>query len=251
MDNNLFAKNFVCNLSLKFGLIGVWFLFYVLCFIIIDRYGLVITGGHHSQGSGVWLGANDVATEGSFLWLPAGNPVVFQDWDSGQPNNLGGQDCAAYYHRPKQWHDVKCSLPHEMFVCEGWRYAMCSSMAWLGVKYSAERNRFNLISAGTELTRLNIVNIMVADALVLCAPRHQHPWYWPCRIRRLQFTCGRISTTCVMSLWTNEIKCKYMFMLLLNILAHKGLRITTITWLYVYYTEHVLLYETWIIIPMF
>ena len=35
--------------------------------------------------------------------------------------------------------------------------------------------------------------------------------------------CGRISTTCVVWMWRNDIKCKYMFMFPLKNLARKGL----------------------------
>ena len=38
-------------------------------------------------------------------------------------------------------------------------------------------------------------------------------------------TRGRISTTCVISMWMNYIKCKYMFMLSLKHLARRGLNI--------------------------
>ena len=36
-------------------------------------------------------------------------------------------------------------------------------------------------------------------------------------------TWGRILTTCVKSMWSNDMKCKYMFMFPLQNLAHKGL----------------------------
>ena len=36
-------------------------------------------------------------------------------------------------------------------------------------------------------------------------------------------TCGRISSTCVISVWRNDTKCKYMFMFALKNLARKGL----------------------------
>ena len=35
---------------------------------------------------------------------------------------------------------------------------------------------------------------------------------------------GRILSTCVISMWSNDIKCKYMFMFPLKNLAHKGLK---------------------------
>ena len=37
------------------------------------------------------------------------------------------------------------------------------------------------------------------------------------------FTLGRISNTCLISMWRNETKCKHMFMFPLKNLAHKGL----------------------------
>ena len=54
---------------------------------------------------------------------------------------------------------------------------------------------------------------------LLASPRHQYPWYWLCRI------CKSLSyiTTCVMSIWKNDIHCKYMFMFLLKNLARKVL----------------------------
>ena len=39
----------------------------------------------------------------------------------------------------------------------------------------------------------------------------------------LGLTWGRILSTCVISMWSNDIKCKYIFMLPLNNLARKGL----------------------------
>ena len=51
---------------------------------------------------------------------------------------------------------------------------------------------------------------------LLVSPGHQHPWFWLCRIGKFLgcffFTWGRISTTCVMSVWRNYINCSYIFM---------------------------------------
>ena len=95
------------------------------------RYGLQTTGGSFGLGSTVWIGATDEAVEGSFVWLPAGNPVNFEAWDLGQPDNLDslvGQDCATYVPGRKLWHDFQCSFALEMFICEGWGH-MASSFA--------------------------------------------------------------------------------------------------------------------------
>jgi len=39
----------------------------------------------------LWIGLNDAATEGSFVWT-TGEPVVFTNWKSGEPNNFGGNE---------------------------------------------------------------------------------------------------------------------------------------------------------------
>ena len=54
---------------------------------------------------------------------------------------------------------------------------------------------------------------------LFASPGHQHSWYWLCRIS----IWGRISTTCVMLIWRNDIKCKYMFLVPLKNLACEGL----------------------------
>ena len=59
---------------------------------------------------------------------------------------------------------------------------------------------------------------------LLTSPGHQQPWYWQCRICSC-LTWGRISSTCVIPMLSNDIKCKYMFMFPLKNLARKGLTI--------------------------
>ena len=58
---------------------------------------------------------------------------------------------------------------------------------------------------------------------LLASPGQQQPWFWWCKLGRSLLTWGRISTTCVMSLWKNNRNCKYMFLFLLKNLAHKEL----------------------------
>ena len=60
---------------------------------------------------------------------------------------------------------------------------------------------------------------------LLASPGHQQPLYWLCRIDRSLSYSGRIFQLPVLSVWRNDIKCKYMFMFSLKNLACKGLTI--------------------------
>ena len=119
---------------LKLCLIFIWLechlrLLHAICITIADQYDLETTGGFYNRGTALWIGANDEAREGSFQWLPSGNPVVFVDWDGRQPNNAaGGQDCVAYYHGRKKWHDIRCIVSLEKFICEGWSCDLCDKL---------------------------------------------------------------------------------------------------------------------------
>ena len=59
---------------------------------------------------------------------------------------------------------------------------------------------------------------------LLTSPEHQQPWYWLCSIGRfLSYLRKDKSTTCVISMWRYDTKCKYMFMFSQKNLARKGL----------------------------
>ena len=42
-------------------------------------------------GRNLWIGLNDAAVEDSFVWV-SGDPVVYTNWDPGEPNNLQDED---------------------------------------------------------------------------------------------------------------------------------------------------------------
>jgi hypothetical protein len=59
-----------------------------------------------------WIGANDLVTEGAFLWED-GTALAFTNWATGEPNNAGNayqEDCAiiAGTRATKQWDDRPC-----------------------------------------------------------------------------------------------------------------------------------------------
>jgi hypothetical protein len=56
----------------------------------------------------LWIGYNDMATEGSFVWS-SGAASTFTSWDTGEPSG-GGENCAAFIPlRPGSWNDFDCT----------------------------------------------------------------------------------------------------------------------------------------------
>lgn len=57
-----------------------------------------------------WIGANDVAAEGTFVWV-TGEPFAYTNWWSGEPNNAGDEDFVAYDFRTGwAWNDAPDNL---------------------------------------------------------------------------------------------------------------------------------------------
>jgi len=68
-----------------------------------------------------WTGLNDQASEGSWKWCD-GTPAPWLNWNSGEPNNSGNEDCMHLYHYPgqpydKKWNDANCGSAYP-FLCE-------------------------------------------------------------------------------------------------------------------------------------
>ena len=54
---------------------------------------------------------------------------------------------------------------------------------------------------------------------LLTSPGNQQQWYWLCRICKSWSYLRRIINTWVISMWSNDIKCKYLFIFPLKNLA--------------------------------
>ena len=60
------------------------------------------SGGYH------WIGHNDRATEGTFVW--SDSAVSFRNWFIGEPNNYRGEDCThVNYGKYGELNDLPCS----------------------------------------------------------------------------------------------------------------------------------------------
>jgi hypothetical protein len=80
-------------------------------------YGAISARGF----GGTWLGLNDRAAEGQWVWLD-GRPVPYSHWDQGEPNDggNGGEDCGIVMTgdgRQTEWDDRGCESVRP-FVCE-------------------------------------------------------------------------------------------------------------------------------------
>lgn len=67
-----------------------------------------------------WIGFNDRGAEGSWVWQ-SGEPVTYDRWASGQPDDRYGEDCAEInrWHPSLSWNDIDCGN-RMRFVCEAW-----------------------------------------------------------------------------------------------------------------------------------
>ena len=55
-----------------------------------------------------WIGGTDAANEGTWV-LPDGNAMTYSNWDTGEPNNYGGnQDCIEFISNGMWW-DGPCN----------------------------------------------------------------------------------------------------------------------------------------------
>ena len=65
----------------------------------------------------IWLGLNDRASEGHFVWPSTQTSPSYTNWNQGEPNNNGrGEDCV-YKPVESGWNDNPCWIKMK-FVCQ-------------------------------------------------------------------------------------------------------------------------------------
>ena len=70
------------------------------------------------HGGSVWLGANDLITEGKWFWATSGKPVSdFTSWQPREPNNARGVEDCMDFTSNFQWNDKECDK-HLRFICQ-------------------------------------------------------------------------------------------------------------------------------------
>lgn len=88
----------------------------MLCIEDITENNLLSTS--HPAAT-VWMGINDFATEGTYVW-PAGCTSTFvANWRGSEPNNVGNEDCiSAYRINTGKWLDMNCGGASSGCACE-------------------------------------------------------------------------------------------------------------------------------------
>ena len=70
----------------------------------------------------MWIGCNDITTEGSFVWSYNNQPLTFTVWEPDQPDDYQtGEDCCVMrWHLSDlgNWNDADCDKPTTLFICK-------------------------------------------------------------------------------------------------------------------------------------
>jgi len=71
----------------------------------------------NSRSNSVWLGLDDRATEGTFVWVDGTPADGWSNWNDGEPNDHGiGEDCTQL-KEDGHWNDVPCDRSYN-YVCQ-------------------------------------------------------------------------------------------------------------------------------------
>ena len=68
-----------------------------------------------SEGDALWIGYNDIDSEGNFTWIDGSGEGNYTNWKTGEPNNQGTEDCAQMFGSGL-WNDRGCDYTRKI-VC--------------------------------------------------------------------------------------------------------------------------------------
>ena len=69
-----------------------------------------------TKGVYSWIGYNDIASEGHFVWDNTGAKSSYTNWAHSEPNDLNGEDCAQMWNN-HTWRDTSCQT-YSASVCK-------------------------------------------------------------------------------------------------------------------------------------
>jgi|ERR1043166_5446535 hypothetical protein len=92
---------------------------------------------------GVHIGLNDIAQEGTWVWV-SGEPITFLNWGPGEPNNLGDEDWGELFVRDYnalhagEWNDGRVDNNGIVEVVPEPQAALCIAF---GIAFAIRRRR--------------------------------------------------------------------------------------------------------------
>ena len=78
---------------------------------------LVFAAAGNLRLGSYWLGINDLANQGQYVYASDGQPVV-DLWHPGQPNADGHHCVGGYYNGKYLWWDEGCTNPNLYSICQ-------------------------------------------------------------------------------------------------------------------------------------
>ncbi len=73
--------------------------------------------GLNSVSDVIWIGFNDEATEGTFVWYDQ-SPITYTNWATGEPNNSGGNEDCTQIYPDGGWNDLPCTTGNARSIIE-------------------------------------------------------------------------------------------------------------------------------------
>ena len=65
----------------------------------------------------IWIGINDIMEENRFVYTKSGMPILFENWNAGQPNGKTTENCIVQHPTSGKWYDRVCANTYR-FICE-------------------------------------------------------------------------------------------------------------------------------------
>ena len=63
-----------------------------------------------------WIGLNDVDNESTFVWAD-GSSSTYRSWNSGEPNDHGGNEDCVHVFGIEYWNDLSCTSTLGCYFC--------------------------------------------------------------------------------------------------------------------------------------
>ena len=76
-----------------------------------DAFG---NGEWYSNYGEMWIGLNDIETEGIYTWID-GTSLHFENWF----DTTNSENCVGVTNNNGEWNDISCSIGYYAFICRG------------------------------------------------------------------------------------------------------------------------------------